>query len=214
MACPLCTKRPAKRFCPAKGESICAVCCGTEREVTIDCPGDCNYLVAARRYEAEHPRPITRDDVPYPDVEFSPGLIHERRAVVSGFAYHILMHHAEHRETVDADALAALATLAETFRTLAGGILYEKPPEGGPARALYTALAHFVEEYRKNEAQHGALAPLKDVEVFYVLVFLLRVGKRQTNGRPRSRAYLDFLRAQFPRSGELRPEAPRIILPD
>jgi len=214
MACPICSKRPVKRFCPAKGESICAVCCGTEREVTIDCPSNCTYLQAARRYEAEHPRPTTRDDVPYPDVEFSPDLIHERRTMVSGFAYHILMHHAEDRDTVDADALAALAALAETFRTLAGGILYEKPPDGGPSRGLYTALAHFVEEFRKGEAEKGALAPIQDIEVFYVLVFLLRVGKRQTNGRPRSRAFLDFLRAQFPRAAALQPEPQRIILPE
>ena len=48
MACPICQKRKAKRFCPGKDESICPVCCGTEREVTIDCPGDCPYLVASR----------------------------------------------------------------------------------------------------------------------------------------------------------------------
>ncbi len=49
MSCPICEKRKAARFCPAKGEKICAVCCGTEREVTIDCPSDCAYLLAAHR---------------------------------------------------------------------------------------------------------------------------------------------------------------------
>ena len=42
MSCPICEKRPAKRFCPAKGEKICAICCGEGREVTIDCPMDCS----------------------------------------------------------------------------------------------------------------------------------------------------------------------------
>jgi hypothetical protein len=28
--------REAERFCPAKVEKICAVCCGKEREVSID----------------------------------------------------------------------------------------------------------------------------------------------------------------------------------
>ena len=37
MTCPICENRKAARFCPAKGENICAVCCGTEREVTISC---------------------------------------------------------------------------------------------------------------------------------------------------------------------------------
>jgi hypothetical protein len=39
------------------------------------------------------------------------------------------------------------------------------------------------------------------------------VGRHRTNGRVRSRAYLDFLRAQFPRAAELEKEAPRIIAP-
>jgi cytidylate kinase len=28
MSCAICEKRPPKRFCPAKGEKICAICCG------------------------------------------------------------------------------------------------------------------------------------------------------------------------------------------
>ncbi|MFQ5818139.1 MAG: hypothetical protein ACE5H2_09340, partial [Terriglobia bacterium] len=66
-SCPICQTRRAKRFCPGlstsrwagpatgeagTGESICAPCCGAEREVTIDCPSTCSYLIAARRYEA------------------------------------------------------------------------------------------------------------------------------------------------------------------
>src|SRR2546422_5223162 len=49
MICPICHKRKAKRFCPARGDSICSVCCGTEREVTIDCPSDCPHLIASRQ---------------------------------------------------------------------------------------------------------------------------------------------------------------------
>src|SRR5262249_7178472 len=49
--CPLCSQRSAKRFCPAKGTSICAVCCGPKREVEIDCPASCTYLQAGRSYD-------------------------------------------------------------------------------------------------------------------------------------------------------------------
>jgi len=61
VSCPICEKRKAARFCPAKGEKICAVCCGIEREVTIDCPSDCSYLVAAHRYENDHQHHIPAD---------------------------------------------------------------------------------------------------------------------------------------------------------
>src|SRR5262245_20255746 len=53
--CPLCSERAAKRFCPAKDVQICAVCCGTKREVEIDCPSSCSYLKASRSYEADKP---------------------------------------------------------------------------------------------------------------------------------------------------------------
>src|SRR5580704_16358476 len=108
MLCPICNKRKAERFCPAKGEKICAVCCGTEREVTIDCPADCGYLIAAHRFELRQDRPLPISEVPFPDIEISPNLIHEYRGVISGLAFAILKSAAEQPAIVDADTFAAL----------------------------------------------------------------------------------------------------------
>jgi len=213
VSCPICERRKPKRFCPAKGEKICAVCCGTEREVTIDCPADCFYLIAARRYEDEHRKPIAPEQVPYPDVQFPSDFVHERRAVLSGLGYSILKFGGENLSLNDAEVLDALSALAETYRTLGTGIYYERPPETPLARALYSQLAQFLQEFKKEEAQRTGFSSLKDSEAFQLLVFLLRVGRHETNGRPRSRAFLDFLRAQFPRATELEREAPRIITP-
>lgn len=214
MSCPICARRKPERFCPAKGETICAICCGTEREVTIDCPSDCPYLVAARRYEQSHRKPVAPDQVPYPDVEFPVDLVHEHRALLSGLGYTILQFAADNRSLDDEAASAALAALAETHRTLSAGILYERPPEAPLPRALYGRLAEFLEKTRKEETAPTSSRRLKDSEIFYLLVFLLRVGRHERNGRPRSRAFLDFLRAQFPRTPEeAPPETSRIILP-
>jgi len=213
VSCPICEKRKAARFCPAKGEKICAVCCGTEREATIDCPSDCSYLLAAHRYEDEHPKPVPAAQVPFPDVRFSTDLIHERRPVVSGLAYTILRFAAKERSLTDADALTALGALAEAYRTLLSGIYYEKPPDAAVPRALYAELAKFIEDTRKEGAGRAGFATLKDTEAFYLLIFLLRVGRSRTNGRPRSRKFLEFLRAQFPQSAETAREEPRIIAP-
>ncbi len=130
MLCAICNKRPAKRFCPAKGEKICAICCGTEREVTIDCPSDCSYLISARRYENEHRKPITAEQVPYRDVQVPSEFVRERRDVVSGLGMTILKFAAENRALDDSGARDALSALAETYRTLSSGILYEKAPDG------------------------------------------------------------------------------------
>jgi hypothetical protein len=213
VSCPICEKRKPKRFCPAKGEKICAVCCGVEREVTIDCPSDCPYLAAARRYEREHSKPLSPNDLPYPDLDFSMDLVHERSAAISGLGYTVLKFANENRATADSEALAALGALAETYRTLGTGIYYERPPEAPLPRSLYGRLVEFLHEYKKQEAERVGLSGLKDSEVFYLLVFLLRIGRHETNGRPRSRAFLDFLRARFPRTAETEREASRIIVP-
>src|SRR5580704_7162388 len=105
MSCPICERRPPKRFCPAKGEKICAICCGREREVTIDCPSGCPYLVTARRYETEHRKPISFKEFPYPDVEFLPEFVHERWTVVSGLATAILAFQIESQELNDGAVL-------------------------------------------------------------------------------------------------------------
>src|ERR1700693_1933203 len=84
--CPICAKRRSERFCPAKGEKICAVCCGTEREVTLDCPADCSYLVAAHRYEAEHREPFQEADLPFHDVRFPSTLIYDQQPLLSALS--------------------------------------------------------------------------------------------------------------------------------
>jgi hypothetical protein len=123
LVCPICNKRKAKRLCPARAESICSICCGTEREVTIDCPSDCAYLMMSREYDLSRLE-IDWAKVPFAEVKFNrsfaqthgPLLVYLDRAA-SKFA-------AGHRELVDTDVLVALQTLAETYRTQASGIIY------------------------------------------------------------------------------------------
>lgn len=211
--CPICNKRRAERFCPAKGESICAVDCGTEREVTIDCPSDCTYLIAAHRWEQNHPKPVAEGDVPFPDVSFSEDLIHTRQYVLSGFIYTVLAYYVDQPPLDDSDVFAALQAIAETRRTLLSGIYYERPPEIPLAAGLYAALAKYIEDEKKHAAEHPEVPALKDTETFHLLVFFLRFGKLRSNGRPRTRAFLQFLRSQFPMNTEVAKEESRIIIP-
>lgn len=53
MKCILCRERKAKRYCPAKRGSICAVCCGEKRGVEIDCPLDCPFYIEGLKYQQE-----------------------------------------------------------------------------------------------------------------------------------------------------------------
>jgi hypothetical protein len=211
--CPICNKRRAERYCPAKGEKICAIDCGTEREVTIDCPSDCVYLIAAHRWEQSHPKPLVEGDVPFPDISFPSDLIHTRQAVLSGLGYTVVVYAADQRSLTDLDVFTALQAMAETRRTLLSGIYYEKPPSYPVAAGLYAAFAKFIEDEKKRAAEHPEFPALKDTEIFHLLVFFLRFGRLRSNGRPRTRAFLEFLRSQFPAETGVAKEEPRIIMP-
>jgi hypothetical protein len=217
MSCPICERRPPKRFCPAKGEKICAICCGEQREVTIDCPSDCPHLVAAHRYEAEHREPPSPETFPYPDVQFPAEFVYERWPVVTGMATTILNLQSADKGLSDGDVLAALEGLAETYRTLGSGILYERPPEGHLARAVYMQFGEFFAQLQKQDAERTGFSSLKEADIFRLFVFLLRVGKQETSGRPRSRGFLNLLRTRFPppaaSAAAAENDGPRIIMP-
>ena len=212
MSCPICEKRKASRFCPAKAERICAVCCGTEREVTIDCPADCTYLIAAHRYESEHPREIPAD-TPLLDETIPQDVLHTHQQLLAALAFSIAKFCAAQPSAVDKDVLAALEALAQTYKTLSSGLIYEKRPQAPLPRELYAALTELLEDIRKQQAESANSASFKDTEIFYLLVFLYRMGLLRTNGRPRSRLFIEFLRGQFPQSRELQREESRIIAP-
>jgi hypothetical protein len=212
VSCPICEKRKAARFCPAKGEKICAVCCGTEREVTIDCPAGCSYLVAAHRYENEHPRSLPAD-TPLLDEKIPQDTVYTHQQLMSALAYSIAKFCAVQPLATDTDVLEALQALAQTYKTLGSGLIYERPPDAPLPRELYAALIAWLTEVKKRQAERANSAIWKDSEVFYLLVFLYRLGLLRTNGRPRSRRFIEFLRAQFPQAPELKREESRIIVP-
>jgi hypothetical protein len=211
--CPICNKRRAERYCPAKDEKICAVDCGTEREVTIDCPSDCAHLIAAHRWEQSHPKPLAESEVPFPDVSFSSDIVRTRENILSELGYTVAMYANEQRSLTDSDVLAAVKALAETRRTLVSGIYYEKLPEIPVAAGLYTALAKYLEQEKARAAEHPEYPALKETEIFHLLVFFVRFARLRSNGRPRTRAFLNFLRSQFPIEANTPAAEPRIILP-
>jgi hypothetical protein len=212
VACPICEKRKEARFCPAKGEKICAVCCGTEREVSIDCPSDCSYLVSAHRYEDGHQRFLPAD-TPLLDEKIPQDIVHSHQQLMAALAFSIAKFCAVQPAAVDADVLAAIEALAHTYKTLSSGIIYEKPPEPPLPRELYGALIAFLTEIKKQQAERANSAAVKDMDLSYLWVFLYRMGLLRTNGRPRSRRFIEFLRSQFPQSPELKREESRIIVP-
>lgn len=210
MVCPICNKRKAKRLCPARAESICSICCGTEREVTIDCPSDCVHLVSSRQNDLARME-IDWAKLPFAEVKFDRSFAATHGALLFDLDHAICQFAADHRALVDADVLAALRTLAETYRTQASGIIYEKPLDYLLQRELYDHLKASIAEFRKQDTQRAGMTTVRDSDVRDALIFLTQLCAIHENGRAKGRAYLDLIRSQFPKE-EFQKSASNIVL--
>ncbi len=212
MACPICQKRKPQRFCPARGEDICSVCCGTEREVTIDCPSDCTYLIASRTYGLERKK-FDWSKLPFADVKIQASFAHEHVPLLNALTYTICVYARDNAYTVDSDVQASLQALAESYRTLSSGIYYEKPPDHRVQRDLYNKLKAGIEEYKRAEAQSPNAAGVREADIRDALIFFTQLGATYSNGRPKGRPFLDMLRSQIKAEEFAKPASNIVLLP-
>ncbi len=199
MSCAICEKRKEKRFCPAVHGRICPQCCGEQREVTLDCPSDCVYLRQAR----EHEKPRSLQDLDqaalFPQVEIGDQFLYQQEHLLLGLSFALAKSARADRDLKDSDFIAVLTSAAKTYETLANsGLHYEAPSAHVGQQAIVAELQKMVQEYREAEQKHTGHARLRDSEVLRALVFLLRMAHARTSGRPRAKAFVDFLFAQFP----------------
>ena len=218
MSCALCSLRKEKRFCPAVHGKICAQCCGEQREVTLDCPSDCPYLQQAREHEKRGAASGLDRDALFPQVEINQQFLYDLEHMILGLSFALTKSARANRDLRDRDLLAALSSLAKSYETLVNSsLIYEQPTANVAHQAIAAEVATMVKEYRQAEHEHMGYTQLRDSDVLKTLVFLLRMGYGRTSGRPKSRAYVDFLFAQFPekQSAIATPEEPgsRIIVP-
>ncbi len=208
MKCPICDTRKPRRHCPGVNGEICSICCGNEREVSISCPLDCPYLVEARRHEK--PRELKSGEVPNRDVQVTEEFLREHDSLVVFLGTKLIEASLGSAGAVDSDVRDALQSLIRTYRTLQSGLYYETRPTNLIAAGIHQRMQEAVEGLRKELAGRNAM-PLRDAEILGTLVFLERVELHENNGRPRGRAFIDYLRAYFPAPEQsLAPDSPLI----
>lgn len=203
MPCAICRIRKEQRFCPAVHGRICAICCGTEREVTLDCPSECPYLQQARKNEK--PRDLNDDDraALSPEVTIDRNFPFEREPLILGLSFGLARVARADRAIRDRDVIAALTAMIESYKRLVNsGLHYEETTPNLAHQALMNELRTLIKQYRELEEKHVGYSALKDSDVLQALVFLLRTAFVRTNGRPRSRAFLDLLFTQFPETSQ------------
>jgi hypothetical protein len=202
LSCAICETRKEKRFCPAVHGRICPVCCGTEREVTLDCPSECPWLQQARKNEnAEHLQELDREAL-MPQVEVNDSFLYQQEPLVGGLSYAIAKASRADRNVYDRDVIQALTAVAKQYETLVNsGLVFEQKTANLGQQAIAAELQKLVDEYRQFETKQLGYSRLKDGDILKATVFLLRLALGRTSGRPKSRAFLDFLHAQFPEQG-------------
>jgi hypothetical protein len=193
MACAICENRRPRRFCPGVQGDICSVCCGQEREVSVECPFDCEYLQEARLHE--RPAEIDPATMPNQDVHVTEEFLSENHELLFAVSRLLAGAALETQGAVDSDARDALDSLIRTYRTLQSGVYYDSVPQNPFAARIYAAVQAGVAQFRSTEQQRIGRIKTRDADVLGVLVFLERLHMAHANNRRRGRAFLDFLRS-------------------
>jgi hypothetical protein len=195
LACQLCETRKARRACPGVRGDICSICCGTEREETVDCPLDCEYLREARLHEK--PPEVDPDKFPNREIEVSEDFLRKKEDLLLFLSQTLFRAAMETAGANDNDAKDCLDALIRTYKTLESGIYYDTRPSNMIAGVIYQRLQAALEQYRQELARQLGMQTIRDTDMLGICVFLQRLEIQHNNGRRRSKAFLDFLGSYF-----------------
>lgn len=206
--CPLCETRRPRRFCVGIQREICSICCGTHREVTVDCPLDCVHLIEAHRHE-KLPE-ADPDRMPHTDVQVTEEFLARNSALADAVGGLLAAAVAETPGAADVELREALDALVRTYRTRHSGLVYDTRPAHPTALALYERFLGRMEELLRRAEQAAGLPVARDADVLGVLVFWHRMAVANDNGRRRGRYFSGKLVDRYTPSA--RRAAPRVIM--
>ena len=165
----------------------------------LDCPSDCPYLKQAR----EHEKPRASGDLDpaalFLQVELGDQFLYEHEHLIMGLTYALFKATRADRSLNDRDLIAGLTSLARSYERLVNsGLHYDEPVQGAAQQIVAAEIHAMVKEYRDAEVKHTGYSRLRESDVVKRLVLLVRMSHGRTSGRPKSRAFVDFLASQFP----------------
>jgi hypothetical protein len=111
---------------------------------------------------------------------------------------------------VDHDVEEVYTALLATMKTFSSGLYYETLPEGPARISVFRRLKSKLDSFiTPPDPQHRAL---RTSEILSILDFLLLSVRINSNGRPKSRRYLDWI-SEISGVAPPSPEASRLIIP-
>ena len=194
--CKICETRRPRRYCPGVRGDICSLCCGTEREVTVNCPFDCRFLQEA--HERERKPPLSADAFPNQDIRITDRFLAEREPLLM-FTANMMTQAALNLEgAIDLDVREALQALIRTYRTMQSGLYYDSRPTNPIAARIYDEFQQQLAAFREQVAQQQGVHTIRDTDILGLLVFLERLELQHNNGRRKGRAFLHWMTQYFP----------------
>jgi hypothetical protein len=193
---------------------ICSICCGTEREISVDCPLDCEYLREAHKHEK--PAPLDLTTLPNQDLKVSEEYLREHEEFLSFLSHALGEAVLTNPEVIDFDVREALEASIRTHRTLQSGLVYESLPANPLAAGICRSLETAIEEFLRVEAERLGMHKTREKTVLGLLVFLQHFEMCYNNGRRRGRAFLNALLDYYASDAAPEAEAPSassLILP-
>lgn len=213
MKCAICEVRKPRRYCPGVRGEICTICCGTERENTVNCPFDCVYLREARLREKpnEFDSPAMAN-IPFSDIRIPDRFLQEHESIAEFVMNCVVEAVFAGSGVIDYDVREALESLIRTYKTLQSGLVYETRPANPVAANIYQDIQTKIDEGRKKISSETGVS-VRDTEIMAMLLMLQRQEYRYNNGRKRGRAFIDYLRQFFPqRATDMNPSASPLIV--
>jgi hypothetical protein len=135
----------------------------------------------------------------FPEIEIAEQFLYEREELIVGLSFALAKSARGDRALMDRDLIAAVSSLAKSYQTLVNSnLIYEQPTANVAHQGIAREVETMVREFREAERRQIGHTRLRDSDVLKALVFLLRMGWGRTSGRPKSRAFIDFLLLQFP----------------
>jgi hypothetical protein len=152
------------------------------------------------------------------EVEIPDQFLYQREPLLMGLSFALARGARRDRSMHDSDLIAALSALCTSYeRLINSGLHYEQALTSSAQQTIASEVEAGLKQYREVEQKHAGYSSLRDSDVLRALVFLVRMAYGRTSGRPKSRAFIDFLAAQFPEreSAWIAPPeaASRIIMP-
>lgn len=156
----------------------------------------------AHRHEPKPQQNLAQ--MPNPDVHISEGFLAQHEVLLAFVAIAVYEGALLNRVATDRDVREALESKIQKLKGAQSGLIVESQTVNPYAAAMVDQVEKRIGEVRAREIEANGNTTITDEMLLKVLVFLQRLEYSHNNGRPKCRAFLDFLAGFYAPEAEQR----------